>query len=139
MSISGQLHHVELYVSDLARSAEFWSWLLESFGYQLFQQWDSGRSWQLSDSYIVFVRVDDGFKDIPYYHCRVGFDHLAFHGRSKEHTDQLISEFRARRVTILYRDRHPRAGGYYGVFFEDPDRIKVEVVAAEADCARCVV
>jgi catechol 2,3-dioxygenase-like lactoylglutathione lyase family enzyme len=34
-------------------------------------------------------------------------------------------------MTILYQDRHPHAGGenYYAVFFEDPDRIKVELVA----------
>lgn len=30
-----------------------------------------------------------------------------------------------------YEDRHPYAGGpdYYAVFFEDPDRMKVEIVA----------
>ncbi|WP_239584829.1 hypothetical protein [Chryseomicrobium aureum] len=33
----GILHHVELYVSDLKRSTEFWGWLLEELGYELFQ------------------------------------------------------------------------------------------------------
>jgi catechol 2,3-dioxygenase-like lactoylglutathione lyase family enzyme len=34
-------------------------------------------------------------------------------------------------VNILYPDKHPFAGGgsHYAVFFEDPDRIKVELVA----------
>jgi hypothetical protein len=37
---------------------------------------------------------------------------------------------RRRGTGILYQDRHPHAGGddNYAVFFEDPDRIKVELV-----------
>ena len=44
--------------------------------------------------------------------------------------DELTEKLRRRGITILYEDRHPFAGGsdYYAVFFEDPDRIKVEVV-----------
>ena len=43
----------------------------------------------------------------------------------------LLDKLNAKGVTILYTDRHPYAGGqdYYAVFFEDPDRIKVELVA----------
>jgi catechol 2,3-dioxygenase-like lactoylglutathione lyase family enzyme len=38
-------------------------------------------------------------------------------------------------IKILYEDRHPFAGGkeHYAVFFEDPDRIKVELVAPRID------
>ncbi|MCF7624758.1 hypothetical protein L3139_24030 [[Brevibacterium] frigoritolerans] len=33
--------------------------------------------------------------------------------------------------SILYADKHPFAGGkdHYAVYFEDPDRMKVELVA----------
>jgi catechol 2,3-dioxygenase-like lactoylglutathione lyase family enzyme len=36
-------------------------------------------------------------------------------------------------INILYTEKHPFAGGdnYYAVYFEDPDRIKVELVAPE--------
>lgn len=40
----GLLHHVELYVSNLEESIEFWGWLLEELGYVVFQKWESGRS-----------------------------------------------------------------------------------------------
>jgi catechol 2,3-dioxygenase-like lactoylglutathione lyase family enzyme len=38
---------------------------------------------------------------------------------------------RARGVPILYADRHPHAAGedIYTLFCEDPDRIKLELVA----------
>lgn len=42
----GMLHHVEIYVSDLVRSTEFWKWLLERFGHQQYQKWESGISFR---------------------------------------------------------------------------------------------
>jgi len=50
---------------------------------------------------------------------------------STEFVDNLTKELKEKNINILYADRHPFAGGddYYAVFFEDPDRIKIEVVA----------
>jgi catechol 2,3-dioxygenase-like lactoylglutathione lyase family enzyme len=58
-------------------------------------------------------------------------NHLAFHAKSKEQVDSITKELEEKGISILYKDRHPYAGGkdYYAVFFEDPDRIKVELVA----------
>jgi catechol 2,3-dioxygenase-like lactoylglutathione lyase family enzyme len=125
------LHHVELYVSDLARSAEFWHWLLTELGYRPHQTWEQGRSWIFDETYLVFVQVEDRHREPAYHRCRVGLNHLAFHARSREQVDRLTSQLRGRGVKILYEDRHPHAGGreHYAVFFEDPDRIKVEIVA----------
>lgn len=131
--MKGTLHHVELYVRDLETSRQFWSWLLVRLGYQLYQEWDAGFSYVLGDTYIVFVQVEDRFLDIPYHRCRAGLNHLAFHAGTREFVDQITDELRSRGVHILYQDRHPFAGGedYYAVFFEDPDRMKVEITAAD--------
>ncbi|MFZ3577786.1 VOC family protein [Virgibacillus sp. DJP39] len=127
----GMIHHVELYVSDLERSVRFWGWLLADLGYHAYQEWDAGRSFKLGDTYIVFVQTEDRFLDEPYHRCRVGLNHLAFHAESREHVDRLTIQLKEKGETILYPDQHPFAGGndYYAVYFEDPDRIKVEVVA----------
>jgi len=133
VSLSGLLHHVEIYVSDLNRSTKFWSWFLcEKLGYTEFQKWDSGVSFRHGETYIVFVQTEKRFLDSTYHRCRVGLNHLAFHGESKEQVDQISSELRARNITVLYQDQHPHAGGKdsYAVFFEDPDRIKVELVVS---------
>ncbi len=123
------LHHVELYVSDLARSVDFWGWFLGQLGYAEFQSWPQGRSWRLDETYIVLVQAER--LDVPYHRQRVGLNHLAFHADSREQVDATTGALRLRGVRILYEDRHPFAGGpnYYAVFFEDPDRIKVELVA----------
>lgn len=131
--MKGLLHHVEIYVSDMERSREFWQWLLKEVDYQSYQEWDEGFSLKLGDTYIVFVQTEDRFNEKIYHRCQTGLNHLAFHGGTRNDIDILTTKLRERDVTILYEDRHPFAGGldYYAVYFEDPDRIKVEFVADE--------
>jgi catechol 2,3-dioxygenase-like lactoylglutathione lyase family enzyme len=125
------LHHVEIYVSNLAKSVEFWSWLLTELGYEQYQKWELGISWKYQETYLVFVQAEERFLDVPYHRCRVGLNHLAFHARSREQVDEITETLIKKEIRILYREKHPYAGGseYYAVFFEDPDRIKVELVA----------
>ncbi len=125
----GALHHVELYVRDLDTSIAFWGWLLEKLGYTVFQSWPLGISYILGDTYIVLVQTEPRWLDIPYHRCRSGLNHLAFHAGSRDFVDSITEELRSRNVSILYEDRHPHASGpdCYGVFFEDPDRMKVEI------------
>ena len=131
--LKGLIHHTEIYVSNLKRSTEFWGWLLEELGYEIFQTWEQGQSWKLKESYIVFVQAEERFLDVTYHRCRVGLNHLAFHMESREQVDNMKIELQQRGVNILYSDRYPFAGGeeHYAVYFEDPDRIKVELVAPE--------
>jgi len=128
------LHHVEIYVSDLARSVEFWAWLLTELGYREHQRWPKGRSWISGDTYLVLVQAEDRFREPSYHRCHVGLNHLAFHAASREQVDRITEKLRERGAKILYVDKHPHAGGAgsYAVFFEDPDRIKVELVAPGA-------
>lgn len=132
---AGLLHHVEINVSDLNRSITFWGWFLEELGYTLFQEWENGTSWKLADTYLVFVQTEERFLDVPYHRSRVGLNHLAFYAESREHVDDITRKLIEKGIKILYENRHPFAGGkeHYAVFFEDPDRIKVELVAPRID------
>ena len=125
------LSHLEIYVSNLSRSSEFWGWFLTEIGYEPFQKWESGFRWKHGETYIVFVQADDRFLDIPHHRSRVGLNHLAFQAVSREQVNQMTLQLKEKGVNILYPDKHPFAGGgsHYAVFFEDPDLIKVEVVA----------
>jgi len=128
--INGLLHHVEIYVDDLDATKEFWGWLLIRLGYETFQQWDSGISYKLESTYIVFVQTEDRHKEPGYHRCHSGLNHLAFHA-DKELIDTITYELKARGISILYEDRYPYAAGEgcYAVFFEDPMRLKVELCA----------
>ncbi|MDZ4713214.1 MAG: VOC family protein [bacterium] len=128
--MNGSIHHIEIYVSDLERSTKFWKWLLtEKFTYAVFQKWDSGISFKLGDSYIVFVQTEKKYLTNSYNRKNTGLNHLAFHCDSREFVDTLKKQLEEKNISILYADKYPFAAGknYYAVFFEDPDRIKVEV------------
>lgn len=130
-NMNGTIHHIEIYVSDLEKTKLFWEWLLTSkFSYTKFQEWQHGISFKFKDTYIVFVQTEDNYLDVVYHRKRTGLNHLAFHCDSKVFVDKLTVELKEKDVTILYADKYPHAEDYYAVFFEDPDRIKVEVVCS---------
>lgn len=133
---AGVLHHLELYVRDLEVSAEFWGWLLAQLGYEPFEEWDEGISWHPVDDAdgagsLALVLAPDGARDLD--RRSVGLNHVAFAVDGATEVDALTAALEERGVRILYPDRHPYAGGHdhYAVFFEDPDGLKVEVVAAD--------
>ena len=128
------LHHVEVNVSDLARSVEFWGWLLPELGFEPYQVWDEGRSYKSGDTYLVFVQSEPGFRDQSLHRKRPGLNHIALWATSREQVRQLRGLLHERHVPVLYEDRGPDDVGHpsdWSVFFEDPDRIKVEVVAPD--------
>lgn len=47
----------------------------------------------------------------------------------------MTNKLKEKKIKILYSDKHPFAGGsnHYAVYFEDPDRVKVELVAPEQE------
>ena len=129
MGQAGMLHHLELYVRNLERSAEFWAWLLSQFGYREHQRWNSGISWILGPTYIVLVQVDEEHQSPPYHRKRIGLNHLAFHAKDRAQVDTLAAELQQHGAQLLYNSPIEHENGQYALYVEDPDRIKVEIVS----------
>ena len=126
---AGQLHHVELYAADLEAAVGFWDWLLGELGYERKNEWDGGRSWINGPTYLVLARAE---RDGPFDRRTSGLNHLAFHAASREQVDGPTDGIRDRAdATLLYEDRHPYAGGYYALYCEGPEGMKIEVVGPE--------
>lgn len=136
-SRAGVLHHVEIYVSDLTKAREFWDWFLSELGYVEFQSWPEGVSYKLGDTYLVFVQTVEKYLEAGYNRCRVGLNHLAFHAESRAAVDAMREAVLAKGCVELYAKKYPYASGpgYYALFFEGPDRMKVEMVAPSEDPA----
>ena len=119
-------------MSNLDRSLAFWEWLLVELGYERYQAWDHGCSFRLGETYLVFVQAEAAFVAQSFHRKRPGLNHLAFWAPSSEWVTTLPNRLRDRGVRVLYAERSPAEEGAPSastVFFEDPDRIKVEVVA----------
>ena len=127
---TGTLHHIEIYVSNLTKTKLFWGELLESLSYTIYQKWDQGISWKLDKTYIVFVQTRRKYLDIPYNRCGTGLNHIAFHVNSKKQLDNLANSLERKGIKFLYNNkfRKEKTEDPYSIFFEDPDRIKVELV-----------
>jgi catechol 2,3-dioxygenase-like lactoylglutathione lyase family enzyme len=127
----GQLHHVELWVQDLAATTASLGWLLTSLGYEVDQDWEVGRSWRLGATYVV-AEQSPAMLDGAYERCRAGLNHLAFHIATRAEVDRLTSESGEHGWRLMFADRHPYAGGpeHYAAYLEDDQGFEVELVAA---------
>jgi len=131
MHAPGTLHHVELYVAALEESLRFWEPFLTKLGYVESQRWEHGSSYSLAGTYIVFVQVGKEHFEFGYHRKRIGLNHLAFHAASKVQVDEITAWVKTSGFTVLYESLHPHAGGQdcYALYCEDPNRMKVELVA----------
>jgi catechol 2,3-dioxygenase-like lactoylglutathione lyase family enzyme len=128
----GGVHHVELWVPDLARAIDSLGWLLTALGYAPYQNWAEGRSWRLGDTYIV-VEHSPALTDNVHDRCRPGLNHLAFGVGDISQLDELITDAADHGWTLLFPDRHPHAGGpdHYAGYLENSDGFEVELVATD--------
>jgi len=126
------LYHVQLNVSDRARALPFYRDLFEYLGYRTVAGGPDfmGVSNGTTDFWIFETAPEH--RDPPFHRKRTGVNHLAFGVDAREDVDAFCRDFLAPRgIATLYgspREYPEYTAGYYAVFFEDPDRLKLEVV-----------
>ncbi len=121
------LHHIEIYVRDLEKTRAFYDFLLPKLGYEIYQKWDAGFSYKSDREYIVFVQVKDKYKEVDYNRCCVGLNHLAFSCEDRSIISEILVELEKRKVHMLYDHKYYNFENDFSIFFEDPDRIKLEI------------
>ncbi|WBL18458.1 reverse transcriptase-like protein [Citricoccus sp. NR2] len=126
----GRLHHVEIWVPDLARARDTLGWLLTELGYEISGEWSEGTSYQGAGEYIVLEHGSD-VTEVAHERRRPGMNHLAFYAGPREAVDALTEDAVQRGFTLMFPDRHPYAGGrrHYAAYLESPDGFEVELVA----------
>lgn len=126
----GGLHHVEIWVSDIAAAAREWGWLLDRLGYRLGDDWGHGQAWELGQLYLV---IESGPDVAPGGHerRRAGVNHLAFHAGTRADVDALVAGCDQGGWSLMFADRHPYAGGpqHYAAYLESGEGFEVELVA----------
>ncbi|MBO4143626.1 VOC family protein [Micromonospora tulbaghiae] len=126
----GGLHHVEVWVPDLAAASRSWGWLLGELGWTLYQDWPAGRSWRLGATYIV-LEESPALTGRTHDRCAPGLNHLAFHVGPPAAVERLVTAAGEYGWTLLFPDRHPHAGGpdSYAAYLTDGQGYEVELVA----------
>jgi hypothetical protein len=126
----GALHHIELWVPNFRRAKGEWSWILSRLGYENYQNWSSGISWQLGPTYIVVEESPD-LSSREHQRIAPGLNHLAFKAGSPECVDALVEESAHHGWSPLFVDKYPHAGGpeHYAAYLVNSDGFELELVA----------
>ncbi|HKP89829.1 MAG TPA: VOC family protein [Thermoleophilaceae bacterium] len=130
------IDHLDLVVSSLERSLEFYRDLLEPLGYVRTSEIEGERGER-----VVYIGRHGGMgsvslraaqsdaHEVPYDRYGIGLHHLAFAAPSREVVDERAAWLRERSATIESGpEEYGYTPGYYAVFFYDPDGIKLEIV-----------
>ncbi|QLQ40169.1 VOC family protein [Micromonospora robiginosa] len=129
----GGLHHVEVWVPDLAAARRSWGWLLGELGWTPYQDWPAGVSWRHGPTYLV-LEESPALTGRTHDRRAPGLNHLAFHAGPPAAVDRLTAVAPGHGWALLFPDRHPHAGGpdSYAAYLTDNQGYEVELVA-EAD------
>ena len=124
------LHHLELWVPDLAEARRSWGWLLSELGWTVADLGGTMFEAHHDDVYL-FVEQSPALSGGTHDRLAPGVNHLAFHAGPREHVDAMVTAAPEYGWTLLFPDRHPYAGGpqHYAAYLEDVDGYEVELVA----------
>lgn len=126
-----KLDHFHVNVSDLSKSVDFYDEVLSRLEWrkEMIEEdvvgYTNGKIW------LFLSQVEKRFRKYGFHRKRIGLNHIAFFVDSKEKVDNFFEFLKQKKFIWLYdgpKEYPEYSKGYYAVYFEDPDRIKLEVV-----------
>ena len=123
------LHHIDLWVDDIATAEGEWGWL---FGWCGWQREDGALSWVHDDgTYLFMEHSADQHGD--HDRLRPGVNHLAMVVETRDALDRMRAESTEHGWHELYADRYPHAGGdaHVALYLESSEGFEVEVVLGD--------
>ncbi|WP_067437446.1 VOC family protein [Nocardioides jensenii] len=128
--MSRAVHHLDLWVADLAVAEGEWGWLLGELGWEIDTATGSACSWAHPDGTHFFLERSADQVDEPHDRLRPGLNHLALLTDERPLLDRMRAESSAHGWHELYADRYPHAGGdeHVALYVESSEGFEVEVV-----------
>ncbi len=125
------VYHIQINVSAKKKSFDFYKDLLGVLGYKKIMEGDWGFGMGNGSTDIWIDNTQTKYKKNKFHRKNTGLNHIAFGVSSKKDVDKFMEKFlEPRDIKPLYdspREYPEYTKDYYAVFFEDPDRIKIEV------------
>jgi glyoxylase I family protein len=137
----GQMHHLDLTVQDLERSAPFYESVLGFMGYRRSKTGDGWIDWDLPtpDGSCCSIAIRRAQRERPHDRYTVGLHHFAWAAASRDDVDRLhahlqkLGEKLGGAILDAPADYPQYRAGYYALFFADPDGLKLEYAYTPAD------
>lgn len=128
------LNHITINVGDFTKSAPLYRDLFKYLGYTFIvdDEKEKHLGVETGNGQLWLRETREEYRQNGYHRRNTGLNHLAFGVATKEEVDKFYNEFMGPRgIPALYNS--PKyfpeyTPTYYAVYFEDPDRIKLEVI-----------
>ena len=124
----GDLSHVDLTISDPTLSHPFYDRVLKYLGFVGGGADEDNVGGWMNPKTGFNIALQVATADTPHDRRAPGLHHLAFDAESREDVDGLHVLLLEMGATILDPPDEYYGGGYYAVFFADPDGLKLELV-----------
>lgn len=125
------LYHVQINVADPAVSLPFYRSLFGYLDYTTLVETNDMLGVSNGTTDFWMMAAAPAHREAGFHRRRPGINHLCFGVRERADVDRFVVEFLGRHdIPVLYdspREYPEYQPGYYAVFFEDPDRLKLEV------------
>lgn len=124
------LHHLDLWVRDIAIARGQWEWLLGELEWALDADDESGTAWRHDDGTYFFLQAVPDDTGETHDRMRPGINHLAVTVPDRTLLDRMRSESSEHGWHELFADRYPHAGGdeHTALYLENSEGFEVEVV-----------
>ena len=122
------IDHLVIRVGDFARSKRFYKKVLGFLGFWLKYEYDDAAGWSNGKTLFWIGKADAEGKKHPHRIGNIGFHHYAFELGKRKDVEDLYEFLKANDVTIVDPAGEYYEGGYYAVYFLDPDGLKLEAM-----------
>jgi predicted enzyme related to lactoylglutathione lyase len=132
------ISHVEFNVIDYRKSVRFYDLIFPYMGLEKINSTKEYTAYTDGMSKIILNPTPKGYEQYGFHRKKPGLNHLAFYAPTMEKVKSFYNDvLKANDIPSLYEAGPSGDENYYAVFFEDPDRIKLEYVFAPNYCDKC--
>jgi len=122
------IDHLVIRVSNFARSKRFYGDVLGFIGFKLKYDFGYAAGWSNGKTLFWIGEADAEGKKHPFRIGNIGFHHYAFEMSRRRDVDDLQDFLKKIKATIVDPAGEYYEGGYYAVYFLDPDGLKLEAM-----------
>ena len=120
--------HVVFRVSDFERSKKFYKNVLGALGFKLKYDYGDTAGWSNGKTLFWVGQADAEGKKRPHRTGDIGFHHYAFELSKRKDVDDFHKALEKRDVEVIDPPDDYYEGGYYALYFLDPDGLKFEAM-----------
>ena len=122
------IDHLVIRVSDVEQSKAFYKKVLGALGFKLKYDYGDTFGWSNGKTLFWIGQADPEGRKHKHRTGNVGFHHYAFELSKRKDVDDFHEALEKYGVEVIDPPADYYAGGYYAVYFLDPDGLKFEAM-----------